>query len=110
MEKSLIIQSATKKEVTFICNKIKEYNAKNGPLKKEQVVEDIFRVIKDSEGNVVAGITGYIYHNFKSLYINLLCVKEEFRKCSYGTMLIENVEKESFEKGVNFVHLGTLGF
>ncbi|MBU3177248.1 hypothetical protein KPL47_12995 [Clostridium estertheticum] len=25
-------------------------------------------------------------------------------------MLLENVEKESFEKGINFVHLDTLGF
>ena len=33
-----------------------------------------------------------------------------FRKCSYGTKLLENVEKEAFEKGANFVHLGTLGF
>jgi len=110
MDKSLIIQLATAKEVTFIYNKIKEYNAENVPLKKEQVVEDIFRIIKDSDGNVIAGITGYIYQNFKSLYINLLWVKEEFRKCSYGTMLLENVEKEAFEKGINFVHLGTLGF
>ena len=56
MEKNLNIHSATEKEVSFVWNKIREYNAKNVPLKKGQVVEDIFRVIKDSEGNVVAGI------------------------------------------------------
>ena len=110
MEKSLIIQSATLEEKVYIYKKIREYNAKNIPLKKEQRVEEIFRVIKDSKGNVIAGITGYIYHNFKCVYINLLWVKEEFRKRSYGTMLLEDIEKEAFEKGVNFVHLGTLGF
>jgi N-acetylglutamate synthase-like GNAT family acetyltransferase len=110
MEKSLIIQSATVEEKAYIYKKMREYNAKNIPLKKEEVVEGIFRVIKDSKGNVIAGITGYIHHNFKSIFINLLWVKEEFRKCCYGTMLLENVEKEAFEKGVNFVHLGTLGF
>ena len=110
MEKKLIIQSATVEEKAFISKKMEEYNAKNVPLKKEQVVERICRVIKDSEGNIIAGTVCFIYHNFKSLYINLLWVKEEFRKCSYGTMLLENVERESFEKGVNFVHLGTLGF
>ena len=72
MEKSLIIQSATLEEKAYIYKKMREYNAKNIPLKKEQVVEDIFRVIKDSKGNLKAGITAYIYHNFKCIYINLL--------------------------------------
>lgn len=110
MKNDFIIQPATAEEVAFVSSKIKEYNAKNVPLMKEQVVEKICKVIKDSEGNVIAGLVGSIHHNFKSLEIDLLWVKEEFRKCSYGSMLLENVEKEAFEKGVNFVHLGTLGF
>jgi N-acetylglutamate synthase-like GNAT family acetyltransferase len=110
MEKNLIVQSATAEEDAFISKKMKEYNEKNVPLNKEQVVERICRVMKDSEGNIIAGIVCFINLNFKSLYIDVLWVKEEFRKCSYGTMLLENVEKESFEKGIKFAHLGTLGF
>src|ERR1035437_8360593 len=101
MKKKLTIQSATGKEVTFIYEKIKECNEKNVPLMKGQLVELICRVIKDSEGNIIAGIIARIYHNFKSLAISVLWVKEEFRKCSYGSMLLENVENEAFEKGVN---------
>jgi len=109
-EKNLMIQSAAEKEVTFIYNKIKECNEKNVPLMKGQLVEPICRVIKDFEGNVIAGIIARIYNNFKSLDVSVMWVKEEFRKCSYGTMLLENIEKEALKKGVNFVHLGTLGF
>lgn len=109
MKNDFIIQPATAEEIDFVCSKKKEFNEKNVPLMKAQV-ERICKVIKDSEGNIIAGTVCFIHYNFKSLYIDLLWVKEEFRKCSYGSMLLQNVEKEAFEKGINFVHLGTLGF
>lgn len=110
MKTNFIVQPAIAEEVDFIYSKIKEYNTNNIPLKKGQVVERICRIIKDSDGNIIAGIVGYIYHNFKSLYIDLLWAKEEFRKCNYGAMLLEDIEKESLEKGLDFVHLYTFGF
>lgn len=110
MKNDFTIQAPTEEEMNFISKEMKEYDAKNIPLKREQVVESICKVIKDAQGKVIAGLVGYMYHNFKSFYIDLLWVKEEFRRCNYGTILLEAAEKEAFEKGANFVHLDTLGF
>lgn len=110
MKNDFIVQPASKEEAGFILKRSGEYNEENIPLMKGQVVERICKVIKDSDCNVNAGVVGYINHTFKSLYIDLLWVKQEFRKCGYGTKILKNVETEAFEKGINLVYLGTLGF
>lgn len=110
MKNDFIIHSTTKEEVSFIYKMVREYNEKNNLFMRDGEVENTCKVIKDSEGNIIAGISGQISHNFKSLDISVLWVKEEFRKCGYGTLLLENVEKEAFEKGIALVYLGTLGF
>jgi len=110
MKNDFIIQPATREEVSFIFKRAGEYNEENVPLIKEQVVERICKIIKDSNGSVIAGIVGLINHNFKSVFVDLLWVKEEFRKCGYGTIILNNVETEALEKGINFAYLGTLGF
>lgn len=110
MKNDFIVQPASKEEAGFILKRSGEYNEENIPLMKGQVIERICKVIKDSDCNVKAGLIGYINHNFESLYIDLFWVKEEFRKCGYGTKILKNVETEAFEKGMKFAYLDTLGF
>jgi GNAT superfamily N-acetyltransferase len=110
MENQFIIQTATAEEGEVFYKKIKEYNSEKVSLLKDQKVERICKVIKDSQGKVIAGTVSFIYHNLKSLYVDLLWVKEEYRKFRYGTMILENIEKEALEKGAYFAHLDTLGF
>lgn len=110
MENKLIIQIPTEEEVKFIYKKVKEENEKKNPFTIGQKIQMICRVIKDEKDDVIAGIVGYVHSNLKSLDISLVWVKEEFRKSGYGTILLQNVEREVFEKGITLVYLGTLGF
>jgi N-acetylglutamate synthase-like GNAT family acetyltransferase len=110
MKNKYIIESASKEEVSFILKRAGEYSEENVPLMKDRKVQRICKVIKDSEGSVIAGVVGFINHNFKSIFIDLLWVKEEFRWCGYGTILLNHIDKEAFEKEIHFVYLGTLGF
>ena len=95
MKNQFIIQTATAEEGEVYYKKIKEYNSEKVLLLKDQKVERVCKVIKDSQGKVIAGTVSFIYHNLKSLYVDLLWVKEEYRKFSYGTRILENIEKEA---------------
>jgi len=110
MEQQFIIEKATEEEVKTFYKKVKEYNSEKVSLLKDQRVERICKVIKDSEGNVIAGAIGNIFHNLKAVELDILWVKAEYRRYRYGTMLIQAVEKEAFEKGITLMYLGTLGF
>lgn len=44
------------------------------------------------------------------LYIDILWVKEEFRKDGYGSALLNEVEKIAKEKGCRLIHLDTFDF
>jgi GNAT superfamily N-acetyltransferase len=110
MKNDFIIQTASKEETSFILKKTDEYNEENIPLMKDQKVQRICNVIKDSDGSIIAGFVGFSNRNFKSIYVDLLWVKEEFRRCGYGTILLKHIEKEALEKEIHFVYLGTLGF
>jgi len=110
MEQQFIIEKATEEEVKTFYKKVKEHNSEKVSLLKEQKVERICKVIKDSEGQVIAGANAIIFYNLKAVELDILWVKEEYRRSRYGTMLIQAVEKEAFEKGVTLMYLGTLGF
>jgi ribosomal protein S18 acetylase RimI-like enzyme len=110
MKNNFIIQPAVEEEVSFISKRADEYKEKNFSLIKGQVAEKICRVIKHSDGSVMAGMVGFINHNFKSVYIDVLWVKEEFRKSGYGTIILRQTEQKACDKGINLSYLGTLGF
>jgi N-acetylglutamate synthase-like GNAT family acetyltransferase len=110
MKNNYIIESASKEEVSFILKRAGECSEEKVPLMKDRKVQRNCKVIKDSDGSVIAGVVGFINHNFKSIFIDLLWVKEEFRRCGYGTILLKHIDKEAFEKEIHFVYLGTLGF
>lgn len=110
MEQQFIIEIAKEEEMKFLYKKIKEYNSEKISLLKDQKVERTCKVIKDSEGTVIAGAISNIFHNLKAAELDILWVKEEYRRHRYGTMLIKAVEKEVFEKGGSLMYLGTLGF
>lgn len=110
MIKHFIVEQASGEEVRQILKKAAEYSEANIPLLKEQAIERICKVIKTADGDIMTGLIGSINHSFKSVYIDVLWVKAEYRKSGYGTTLLKHIEKEAFAKGIVFAYLGTIGF
>ncbi len=110
MESNFNVQSATGEQAIFLCVKIKEANEKNVPLKHGEIIETICKVISNSQGDIMAGIVGYMYYNFKYVYIKSLWVNTAVRNRGYGTMLLESLESEAFKEGIKLIHVGTFEF
>lgn len=90
-------------------NGIIEYNLSKVPFTQEPAFISINRVIKGVNGEVLAGINSLLYC-WSCLSVDVLWVKEEYRKEGYGSVLLNEVEKIAKEKGCNLVHLDTFDF
>ena len=103
------IEKSTSEEVALIDNEIVRYNLSKVPFTQEPSFVSINRVIKGVNGEIVAGLNSILYC-WNCLYIDVLWVKEEFREEGYGSILLNEVEKISKEKGCKLVHLDTFDF
>jgi GNAT superfamily N-acetyltransferase len=103
------IEKATREELCIIDDGIVEYNSKKVPFTQEPAFIPINRVMKDSEGNVAAGIIALLYC-WKCLYVDVLWVKEEHRNEGLGSTLLGEVEKIAKDHGCYMVHLDTFDF
>ncbi len=104
-----IIEESTKDEYGLVDDGIVEYNISKVPFTQEPSYISINRVIKDLDGEVLAGINSLLYC-WNCLYVDVLWVKEQFRKEGYGSILLSEVEKIAKEKGCNLIHLDTFDF
>jgi len=104
-----IIEESTKEEYRVVDNGIVEYNLSKVPFTQEPSFISINRVIKDLNGEIVAGINSLLYC-WNCLYVDVLWVKEQYRKEGYGSVLLNEVEKIAKEKGCNLIHLDTFDF
>lgn len=104
-----VIEESTAEEMGTVGKGLFEYNISQIPSTQEPPFMPIKRVIKDSNGNVLAGINSELYI-WKCLSIDWLWVKEEFRKTGYGSILLNEVEKIAKEKGCYLIHLDTYDF
>ena len=107
--RSFVIEKSTSEEADLVDQGIIEYNLSKVPFTQEPSFISINRVIKDTNGEIVAGINSVLYC-WKCLYIDILWVKEEFRHDGYGSALLDEVEKIAKEKGCKLVHLDTFDF
>ena len=106
---SYVIEESTREEYALVDNKIIEYNLSKVPFTQEQSFISINRIIKGLDGDMLAGINSMLYC-WNCLYIDVLWVKEEFRKEGYGSVLLNEVEKIAKEKGCKLIHLDTFDF
>lgn len=106
---SYVIEESTREEYGLVDNKIIEYNLSKVPFTQEPSFISINRVIKGLDGDMLAGINSILYC-WNCLYIDVLWVKEEFRKEGYGSGLLNEVEKIAKEKGCKLIHLDTFDF
>ena len=104
-----IMRESNISEADLIIDRIVEYNLSKVPLKQEVSFLWINRVIKDKNGEIIAGILSKMYC-WNCLYIDVLWVKEEYRKDGLGSKLLKEVEKIAKEKGCYLIHLDTFDF
>ncbi|RII34100.1 GNAT family N-acetyltransferase [Clostridium chromiireducens] len=107
--KIYLIEESTREEYDLVDNGIVEYNLSKVPFTKEHSSISINRVIKDLNGDALAGINSQLYFS-NCLHVDVLWVKEEYRKEGYGSVLLNEVEKIAKEKGCNLIHLDTFDF
>ena len=107
--KNYVIEESTREEAGIVDNGIVEYNLSKVPFTQEPAFISINRVIKGTNGDVLAGINSILYC-WNCLYIDVLWVKEGFRQEGYGSVLLNEAEKIAKEKGCKLVHLDTFDF
>ncbi|WP_066498011.1 GNAT family N-acetyltransferase [Abyssisolibacter fermentans] len=107
--KNFIIEKSTREDYRVVDNGIVEYNASKVPFTQEPPFLPINRVIKGIDGDIRAGINSMLYC-WNCLSIDVLWVKEEFRKNGYGSALLNEVETIAKENGCKLIHLDTFDF
>lgn len=104
-----IIEKLRGKEAELIDNMIIKYNEAQVPFTQEKPFVDISRVIKDEEGNVIAGIIAGMYC-WNCAYVDIIIIKEEYRKMGLGTKLLNEVERIAIENKCHLMTLDTFDF
>ncbi|WP_428817146.1 GNAT family N-acetyltransferase [Clostridium butyricum] len=104
-----IIKESSEEEAELIVDKIVEYNLSKVPIIQESSFIWINRVIIDTDGNIIAGINSKMYC-WNCLYIDVLWVKEEYRKSGIGSKILNEIEKVAKDKGCYLIHLDTFDF
>jgi GNAT superfamily N-acetyltransferase len=106
---SYVIEESTREEYALINEGIVQYNLSKVPFTQEPSFIAINRVVKGVSGEILAGINSLLYC-WNCLYIDVLWVKEKYRKEGYGSVLLSEVEKIAKEKGCKLIHLDTFDF
>ena len=104
-----IIRASNEEESELIVDKIVEYNLSKVPIIQESSFIWINRVIVDTYGDIIAGINSKMYC-WNCLYIDVLWVKEEYRKEGLGSKILNEIEKVAKDKGCYLIHLDTFDF
>lgn len=107
--KDYIIREGNSEEADLIVDRIVEYNLSKVPLKQEVPFLWINRVIENTNEEIIAGILSKIYC-WNCVYIDVLWIKEEYRKDGLGSRLLKEVEKIAKDKGCHLIHLDTFDF
>jgi len=109
IQKSLTVQyEASQEEMSFLWDKIIEFNKVIGPMLSYPPYEPYRIIIRNNANEIVAGILTKIY--LKCMYVELLWLNEELRGNRMGSKLLEEVEDYARENGCTFIHLDTFSF
>lgn len=84
---------------------INEYNTQQAGDDKSQI---LCYVLKSAEGEIFGGVIAQIYWDW--LYVDLMWIKEEFRKHGYGHRLLTQLEDEARKRGARNAFLDTFSF
>lgn len=104
------IKESSKDEEALVWNGILEYNSSKLPLKSKIPFTPINRIMIDSNGEVIGGINCELNYYWNTLYIDMLWIKDKYRKSGHGSKLLNEVEIIAKEQGCHLVHLETMDF
>lgn len=103
------IRECNNEEADFVIDKLVEYNLSKVKSTQETDFLNINKVVEDVDGNIIAGILSKMYC-WKCLYIDVLWVKDEYRKDGLGSKLLKEIENIAMKNGCNLIHLDTFDF
>lgn len=108
MEEELQIVFDEKPELAawgIIGRGVHEFNIENAG---DQGFARLCYVLKASDGEIVGGALGEVHWGW--LYVDLLWIKEEFRRKGHGANLMERLEHEARRRGAEHAYLDTFSF
>ena len=103
------MERSTREDCRFIDDGIVAYNKEKVPFTQETTFIPVNRVVRNEEGEILAGVNSMIYC-WRVMAIDVLWVKEEYRKMGYGERLLQEMENVAKEEGCSMIHLDTFDF
>ena len=95
----------TEKEIQYVRESLNRFN-------KDIVGDDSHTALNiteyDEDGNIIGGILGGTYWGW--MYIDILWVREDYRKKGIGSKLLTEAEKEAVKRGCHHVHVDTMSW
>ena len=95
----------SKEEIEFVREALTQFN-------RERVGDDGHTPLNltehDGAGNIIGGLLGGTYWDW--MYVDILWVKEEYRKMGIGSKLLAEAEREAARRGCHHVHLDTMSW
>ncbi len=103
------IYPATRAEVDALDDHVEKYNEALKPVLQDKKYESFAYVMKEADGQVIAGCSGYSSLYFIG-YIDTLWVAENYRGHGLGSQLLAKVEADLKAYGCELCHLDTFDF
>jgi len=103
------IMTSRREDYDYIDDRIIEYNREQIPFTQEPAFIPLNRIIRSEEGEIIAGINAMLYC-WRCMTIDVLWVKEEYRKRGYGERLLHEMENIAKEEGCAVIQLDTFDF
>lgn len=100
--------NVSQEDVSFIWNKIREFNKHSGPMLIYPPYKSYNIILKDQNNEIIAGIITRIY--LKAMFVEVLWIDEKYRKKGIGKELLNKVENYAKDIGCTFIHLDTFSF
>ncbi len=89
-------------EIRYYLN---EYNAQHIRYR----LDGMMRIGLEEDGKLIAGLIAYM-SVYKILYVDTLFVDEKYRRQGYGRKLMQEMERQAKERGVNTIRLDTFNW
>lgn len=109
LENSIHVDTnVSQEDVSFIWNKIREFNKYSGPMLNYPPYESYDIILRDQGNEIIAGIITRIY--LKAMFVEALWIDEKYRRRGIGKELLNKVESHAKDIGCTFMHLDTFSF
>jgi GNAT superfamily N-acetyltransferase len=100
------LHESTSEERELIDAKLVEFNKANVPFQQTDAWINLSHVLKDDDGQVIAGVNATLYC-WNILYVDILYVDDAHRGKGYGKRLMDAAEAKAKRLGGYMAHLDT---